>query len=304
MKILITGGRGMIGTYLSKMLTAAGHEVSHLSRSQPKNADYPTFVWDVERQYIAPDALQNVEAIVHLAGEGIADKRWTAARKKAIIDSRVQSTALLYKALQTQAHKVSVFVAASAIGFYGNRGAEVLDESSAAGGDFMAETCLAWEAASTPIAALGIRRPVVRIGIVLSTEGGALAKMLPSYKLWIGTYFGHGQQYYAWVHIHDVARVLQAAVENEKMTGIYNATAPNPVKNCDFARCIADAKKQKALILPAPAFVLRLVLGEMAAVVLNSCRVLPKALTDIDFEFKYSELLPALENLLLPSVKV
>jgi uncharacterized protein (TIGR01777 family) len=298
MNILITGGRGMLGTYLSKMLQAAGHEVSHLSRNQPKNADYPTFVWNVEKQYIDPKALQDVEAIIHLAGEGIADKRWTAARKKAIIDSRVQSTALLYKALQSQAHKVSVFVAASAIGIYGDRGAEVLDEQSAAGSDFMAETCIAWEAANKPIAALGIRCPIVRIGIVLSTAGGALAKMLPSYKLRIGTYFGSGQQYYSWVHIADVARILQAAAENTAMTGIYNATAPNPAKNCELAYGIAEAKNQKALILPAPAFALRIALGEMAAVVLNSSRVLPKALESINFEFTYPELLPALVHLL------
>lgn len=298
MKILITGGRGMLGSYLSAILKAAGHEVSHLSRSQPKNADYPTFIWDVEKQYIDPKALQDVEAIIHLAGEGIADKRWTAARKKAIIDSRVQSTALLYKALQSQPHKVSVFVAASAIGIYGDRGAEVLDEQSAAGSDFLAETCIAWEAANAPIAALGIRLPIIRIGIVLSTAGGALAKMLPSYKFRIGTYFGSGQQYYSWVHIADVARILQAAVENPAMTGIYNATAPNPVKNCELAYGIAEAKNQKALILPAPAFAMRIALGEMAAVVLNSSRVLPKALESVDFEFTYPELLPALENLL------
>ena len=301
MKILITGGRGMLGTYLSKMLQAAGHEVSHLSRNQPKSADYPTFVWDVEKQYIDPKALQDVEAIIHLAGEGIADKRWTAARKKEIIDSRVQSTDLLYKALQSQAHKVSVFVAASAIGIYGDRGAEVLDEQSAAGTDFLAKTCLEWEAANKPIAALSIRLPIIRIGIVLSTAGGALAKMLPSYKLRIGTYFGNGQQYYSWVHIQDVARILQAAAENAAMTGIYNATAPNPAKNCELAYDIAKAKKQKSLILPAPAFALRLALGEMAAVVLNSSRVLPKALESINFEFTYPELLPALENLLQPA---
>jgi uncharacterized protein len=299
LQILITGGTGLVGRYLSDLLQQAGHTVRHLSRRAAPNAKYSTFVWDVEKGYIDPRALENVDAIVHLAGEGIADRRWTAARRRAIIDSRTQSTALLARAIAEQSDTtIKTFVAASAIGFYGERGDELLDEQSAVGSDFMAETCQDWEDSNKIIREMGIRCPRIRIGIVLSTKGGALAKMLPSYRFRIGAYFGSGKQHYSWIHIHDLARVLQYAIENPALTDVYNATAPNSATNYELAAAIAKARDKKTILLPVPAFALRLALGDMAAVVLTSANVAPKALLTAGFQFGFPELLPALKDIL------
>ncbi len=299
-KVLITGGTGLIGARLSFLLQSQGYSVSHLSRKPNKNATFPAFRWDLDAGYLDPAALDEVQAIIHLAGEGIADKRWTAERRQQILDSRTKSSALLAKALaeHKDRHRVRTVVCASAIGFYGDTGSHAVDETAPAGTDFMAEVCRHWEQSSQQIRDLSIRCPLVRIGIVLSTKGGALAKMLPSYKLRIGTYFGNGAQFYAWIHIDDACRALQFCLENPNLQAIYNATAPAPVSNYDLAQSIAQAMQKKCLLLPVPRFALRLALGEMSSVVTTSTRALPTALLAEGFPFQHPDLVPAIRQLL------
>lgn len=297
--ILITGGTGLVGMFLSRHLRALGYRVIHLSRRANAAAEFPAFAWDVDKQTIDNNAITQADFIIHLAGAGIADKRWTESRKAEIIRSRVGSTQLLARALRETGHRPQAFVAASATGFYGDSGTIICTEQTPTGADFLAQTCQAWENSSQEIRALGIRTPLVRIGIVLSTQGGALAKMLPSYAVRVGAYFGDGSQYYSWIHIEDLARIFEFLVANADCDGIYNGVSPTPVSNYGLARAIADARGQKALLVPAPAFAMRAAMGEMAAVVLNSNRVLPQALQDCHFDFKYTELVPALQDLLM-----
>lgn len=296
--ILITGGTGLVGMFLSRHLRAAGYRVIHLSRRANAAAEFLAFAWDVDKQTIDNNAITQADFIIHLAGAGIADKRWTESRKAEIIRSRVGSTQLLARALRETGHRPQAFVAASATGFYGDSGKIICTEQTPTGSDFLAQTCQAWENSSQEIRSLGIRTPLVRIGIVLSTQGGALAKMLPSYAVRVGAYFGDGSQYYSWIHIEDLARIFEFLVANADCDGIYNGVSPTPVSDYGLARAIADARGQKALLVPAPAFAMRAAMGEMAAVVLNSNRVLPQALQDCHFDFKYTELVPALQDLL------
>lgn len=299
-KILITGGTGLIGMRLSALLQSQGYEVRHLSRRARKDATFPAYAWDVQAQQLDADALDGVQAVIHLAGEGIADSRWTEKRRKQILDSRTQSSALLARAIAENSHRhqIKTVVCASAIGFYGDTGDKIVDETAAAGSDFMAEVCRAWEESSQPLRALSLRCPIARIGIVLSTKGGALAKMLPSYRLRIGTYFGNGRQFYSWIHIDDACRALQFCLENPQASGTYNLVAPEAVSNYDLARAIASAMDKKCLLLPVPRFALRLALGEMSSVVTTSTRVAPAALMRDGFQFQHADLLPALRDLL------
>lgn len=297
MNVLITGATGLVGTYLAGFLQRQGHSLRLLSRQPKYNPSMPSYRWDVAAGYIDPAALADAECIIHLAGEGIADKRWTAARKKAIRESRTASCALLAKALASHPNRVHTVIGASAVGYYGDSGDQILDETSPPGHDFMAATCVDWEAAYEPILGMGIRCPRIRIGVVLSPKGGALAKMVGPYKFGLAPYLGDGQQYMPWIHIHDLARVFLLALEDPQLTDIYNAVSPNPAQNREFAQALGKALGRNGLGIPAPRFALRLLLGEMAAVVLNSNRVVPKRLQALGFEFLYPELLPALQQL-------
>jgi uncharacterized protein (TIGR01777 family) len=297
--ILITGGTGLLGQYLSKLLKNKGYAVRHLSRRERLDAEFPAYAWNPEKGQLDLRALQDLHGIIHLAGAGIADARWTAARKKEILDSRTQCLALLHRAFaQGQAPLPKVMVGCSAIGFYGERGEEDLPETAAAGNDFLAQTCQAWEAAYAPLRQLGLRLPLIRVGIVLSTQGGALAKMLPSYRFRLGAYFGSGQQWYAWVHLHDICRLFVEAIENDQYTQIYNGCSPQPLRNKDLAQVLAKALNKPSLILPAPAFALKLALGEMAAVVLTSTKALPQQTLQQGFVFDFANIQEALSHLL------
>lgn len=295
--ILITGGTGLLGMRISFLLKEQGITVRHLSRTENLNAIYPAYKWDLNAQTIDSKALDGVDGIIHLAGAGIADSRWTKSRKKAILDSRINSSKLLMKALKDRTDQPKVFVTCSAVGYYGSRKDTILDETSEAGTGFMSEVCVKWEQSVEGIRHLGIRTPVIRVGIVLSTQGGALPKLNMSYPLRVGSYFGDGQQYYPWIHLDDICQIFIKALLNENMTGIYNGTAPSPVTNKDLAQAISKAHHQKTLLVPAPSFAAKTLLGEMAAVVLNSTRAIPKALQEMQYEFQFSDLVPALEDL-------
>ncbi len=296
--ILIAGGTGMIGSHLSLLLRGQGYEVSHLSRHAEPNDEFPTFAWQPDKGTYDKKAFENVDALINLAGAGIVDKRWTAARKKVIIESRTLSNALIAKVFQNEKHDIKSYISASAIGFYADRGATLMTEKDVAGKGFLAESTVAWENAIDEVRNIGIRTVALRIGIVLSTEGGALPEMLKPFLVRTGVYFGSGEQYISWIHIDDLCRMFQFALENETMKGIYNAVAPKPLTNYAFTQTIAEAKGGGYLLLPAPAFALRIAMGEMADTVLGSTNVSSQKIENQGFKFNFTNALSALQSLL------
>ncbi len=296
--ILIAGGTGLIGRQLSKMLTDQGHTVHLLSRTADPDSKYKTFVWDVMKGEIDEAALSSADFVINFAGAGIADKRWTDKRKQLIIESRVKGNELFAEMLPKYSN-VKAYISASAIGYYGDRGTEPLPESAAAGKDgFLSESVVAWENAIEKVAATGLRTVTVRIGIVLSTKGGALEKLLLPFNFWLGVYFGNGEQIYSWIHIEDLCRIFILAIEDDEMKGVYNGVAPHPVSNKKFTEITAKSLDKSALLVPSPSFAMRLAMGEMADVVLSGSNVLSEKVEAEGFEFQYPELKPALTDIL------
>lgn len=294
--ILIAGGTGLVGRRLSQLLQGNGHEVRLLSRRANAQSQFPTFTWNLATAEIQDGALDQVDYVINLAGAGIADGRWTAARKKLIIDSRVQSAAVLQKNI-TGHPTIKAYLGASAIGYYGDRSDDWMDEQAKAGTGFLPESTLAWEAATAAVQTTGLRTITLRIGIVLSTLGGALPKMLLPFKMGMANYLGNGKQYYSWIHIDDLCGIIQHLLLQADQSGTYNAVAPTPKSNYDFTKTIKKVKYPRALLLPAPAFGIRLALGEMADVVLISTRVTSKKIENAGFEFQHPALEAALVHL-------
>lgn len=277
MIVAITGASGFLGTHLAAALVKAGHNPVRLLRN-------PT-----------PESLNTAEAVIHLAGEPVA-QRWTSAAKQRIYGSRVEGTRNLVDAISKNAHRPAVLVCASAIGIYGSRGDEILKENSPPGADFLARVVVEWEDAAQSAESLGIRVVNLRFGVVLG-NGGALAKMLPPFKLGVGGRLGSGRQWTSWIHIQDAVNLILFAMANGQLSSAVNATAPDPVTNAEFTRELARTLHRPA-IFPAPEFALRLIFGEMAGVLLASQRVLPAAAQSAGFQFRYGELAPALANVL------
>ncbi len=297
--VLIAGGTGLVGKRLSKLLKEKSYDVLHLSRRENLNATFPAYRWDVEQGLIDEKAVQQADYVINLAGTGIADKRWSASRKKLIIDSRVKSNQLLKTTFLKLQKTPKAYLSAAAIGIYGNRGDEILTEDSPIGTKgFLVESCIEWEKAIEEMSVIDTRIAVYRIGIVLSTQGGALEKMLLSFKTRVGAYFGNGEQYFSWIHIDDLCSMLVAGIENEHYKGIYNAVAPNAVSNKQMTYDLKKALGIAALIVPAPAAALRLAMGEMADVVLHGNRLSAAKLQQAGYQFKFPELIPALKDLL------
>ena len=297
--ILIAGGTGLVGKHLSQLLHAAGHTVLHLSRKQDLGAKFPAYTWDLPKKTIEQEAVDRADFIINLAGTGVADQRWTPERKRLIIGSRVDSTLLLKAAIERRPTPLRAFISASAIGFYGSRGDQLLHEDDPMGKDsFLAESVAAWEKAVEKIAETGLRTVVLRIGVVLSTRGGALEKMLIPFRFFNAAYFGNGQQWMSWVHIDDICRMFIEAIENEQLSGIYNGVAPHPFRNRDLVVELKKALGKPAVLLPAPEFALRAVMGEMADVVFDSTRVSSKKIEAVGFNFNFPGLLPALKDLI------
>jgi len=296
--ILIAGGTGLIGKRLSQLLAKKKYEVIHLSRKPDPNASFQTFAWDLRKGFIDEVAIQKADYVINLAGAGIADARWSEDRKKLIISSRVDSTLLLKNTFERLHKEPKAFLPASAIGYYGDRGNDWMYETSQPGTGFLANSCIAWEKALKDVIETGWRTVIIRIGIVLSTQGGALEKMITPMKFRAGAYFGNGQQFYSWVHIDDLCRLFIKGIEDENMQGIYNGVAPNPVTNKQFAFDLETAMGRKSVILPAPAFGLRLAMGEMADVVLTSTRVSSQKVEDQGFQFEFPQLIPALKDVI------
>ncbi len=297
-RILIAGGTGLVGKTLTQHLLGKGHEVSILSRSSKKIESVAVYQWDPLKNEIDEKCIVDVDYVINLAGAGIADKRWTASRKKLIIESRTKSAEILGRLIKSY-NKSIKYMAASAIGYYGNRGHEILTEESSPGEGFLSESVLAWEAASQSIAKIGVEVSILRIGIVLSTKGGALAKMLMSYPLKVGSYFGDGSQIYSWIHIDDLVRIFSFLMEREgKNRRVINAVAPSPVSNKQMAKSINTAGAYGALIIPAPSIAMKLALGEMSAVVLDSTKVESKKLESLGFEFQWPTIDAALSDII------
>ncbi|MGD9590507.1 MAG: TIGR01777 family oxidoreductase [Pyrinomonadaceae bacterium] len=297
MKVLITGATGLIGTALRDSFEEKGYEMLLASRSEPKSDSYVQ--WDSDTGFADEDLprLEGLDAVVHLAGESISGGlRWTEEKKRAIRDSRVFGTRTMIEAFAKLDDKPDVFVSGSAIGFYGDRGDEEMTEASPAGDTFLSEVSKEWEAESRRAEDMGIRTVLLRTGIVLSKDGGALAAMLTPFKLGAGGVVGSGKQWISWVSLDDVVGIINFAIENEKVRGAINAVAPNPVTNEEFTKTLGSVLSRPT-ILPLPEFAVNLVFGEMGdALLLDSTKVLPKRLQDAGYEFKFTELRKALEH--------
>lgn len=297
MKILISGGSGLVGSHLINVLTQRGHQVINLStRALQSNLPQVKHVqWNPEKNELDLSAFDGVDGVINLAGYNVAN-RWTEKNKALMISSRLNSTQLLVNSIKQLQHKPKVFVSASAVGIYNSSLALQTEEASPAQG-FLADLTMQWELASLPLNQ-DLRRCILRIGVVLDKHDGAIAKMLPFFNLGLGSATGSGNQYMSWIHLHDLANMFVYALENEHIVGTYNATAPSPVTNKEFSKSLAEALGKPFFFPAVPAFGMKLLFGEMATMLLNSQNISSKKILDAGFTFAYPELKPALHQLL------
>jgi uncharacterized protein len=296
-KILITGGSGTVGRHLSILLMRKGYEVVHLSRSEGKNPKIKTFLWDIEAKKIDPNCIDGVDVIVHLAGAGIAESRWTKERKKTLIESRTHSIQLIYDLLKKHPHQVNSVISAGASGFYSHRGEEWMTEFNTPNNDFLADCSIWWEQAVDEGLALGLRVVKFRTGIILDKKEGAIPKMTLPIKLGLGAPLGTGKQYVSWIHIHDVANMYLKGIEDENLQGAYNMATPNPITNAELTQAIAKTLKKPLWLPNIPSFFLKLIFGEMSAVVLGSTRMEVKKIIATGFQFRYPDIDSALQEI-------
>ena len=302
--VLITGGTGMIGQALAKQFITNGYEVIILSRSPKRSSRLHLSYakWDIEKAEIDLEALAKANIIVHLAGEGVADKRWSEKRKQAIVDSRVNSGNLLVKALSENNHQLKTFIAASAIGWYGPDTAASLEhgfvETDAPDNSYLGNTCQLWEQSTAAVASMGIRLVTLRIGIVFNKKGGALAEFLKPAKFALAAILGNGKQIVSWIHQSDLCKMIQYAIETPAVQGVYNAVAPNPVTNKKLV--ITIAKNTYPIYFPSfvPGFLLKIILGEMSIEVLKSAKVSAQKIQDAGFVFDYPNVEEAIIDLI------
>jgi uncharacterized protein (TIGR01777 family) len=300
--ILITGGSGMIGERLTDQLLQRGYHVSHLGRTK-RDGKVTTYIWDIERKYVDPEAFRNVDAIIHLAGANIGEKRWTKKRKKKILDSRIETTRLLYNELKKQPHSVKSVVCAAGSSYYGlDNGGKLAEEDDKPGNDFLAIVCQLWEKELDKFQELGLRVVKLRAAIVLSSKGGALKKMKTPTELCVGAVLASGLQPMTWIHIDDHCGIIIKALEDDSMEGAYNSVAPNPVTNEQFTKELASVLHRPIILPHAPAFILRIVFGEMASLVLNGIRLSSDKISRAGYAFRFTHLRDALEHLLAKNV--
>jgi uncharacterized protein (TIGR01777 family) len=302
--ILITGGTGLIGTALSKFLTARQHQVIILTRHPRSAASNISYAgWDPAKGTIDAEAVQKADYIINLAGAGVADKRWTKKRKEEIVNSRVQSGALLVKALEEMPNKVKAVISISGIGWYGDdkkrdAAKHFFTEEDPADGDYLGQTCMQWEEAIRPVTALNKRLVIFRCGIALSAAGGAFTEFKKPVRLGVATIFGSGRQILSWIHIEDLCRMFLYAIENERIQGIYNATAPQPCTSRNFIMSLARKMKGRFFIpIYVPSFVLKMALGELSVEILKSASVSCEKISRAGFQFLYPSLEVALDDL-------
>lgn len=301
MRVLITGGTGLIGTALVKSLQDDGNEVIILSRAPEQQKDRVAAGvrlerWDGRSTEGWGPLVEEVDAIVNLAGEGIADGRWTAARKQRIMASRVAAGKALVAAVAEANARPGVLIQSSAVGYYGPCADEILTEEAAAGSDFLADVCVAWEASTAEVEEMGVRRPVIRTGVVLSREGGAFPRMALPFRLFAGGPLGNGNHYFPWIHIDDEVAAIRFLLAHETAAGPYNLTAPDPLRNRDFVRLLGRTMRRPALV-PTPSLALKAIFGEMSTVLLDGQRAVPARLQEAGFEYVYSGIEDALRIL-------
>jgi len=296
--ILITGGSGLIGKALSQKLLAEGHQVRILSRTPNPQSKIPAFFWDVEKQEIDEKAFDGIDHLVHLAGEGVADKRWTEKRKKEVIDSRVNSMKLITRVIKKKNILLKSVVGASATGIYGMVTSDkIFTETDKGPEDFLTHTCEVWERSYDEISGLSEKTVVIRISVVLSKQGGALKLLLPLFNMGLGSAVGKGSQYMPWIHIDDLISVIHHGLFDPDFKGVYNAVAPEHHTSNSFSAALAKALHKPFFAPNVPAFALRLLFGEMANVLLLGSRVSSKKLTDAGFVFQYPNLKQAFEKI-------
>lgn len=297
-KILITGASGLVGSQLTEMLLQKGYQVVHVGRTK-RAGKVPAFVWDVAKQEFDIEALAGVDTIINLAGAGVADKRWTDSRKHELLESRTKSLALLYKTLSVNNHQVTAVISASAIGYYGFVGDDVFTEDSKPGTDFLATLTQLWEAEADKLNTLNIRTVKLRIGIVLSDKGGALNEMAKPVQMFVGSPLGSGKQYLSWIHIDDLCAMFLKATTDENLRGAYNAVCGDWVTNKEMTKAIGKVLSRPVWPVHIPAFVLKLILGEMANIVLQGSKVSADKIKQTGFNFTYTKIDDALKSLKL-----
>ena len=295
--VLLTGGSGLIGKHLTQLLLDNGYEVSHLSRTPETMPGVKTYLWNVEKNEIDAACIIGVDTIIHLAGAGVAENRWTDKRKKEIVNSRTRSIWLIYDLLKKKNHLVKSVISASATGFYGDRDGQILTEFTTPGNDFLAEVCQKWEAAVDEGAELGLRIVKLRTGIVLDKNGGALPQMANPVKWGIGSPLGDGRQWMPWIHWQDVADMYFYAIINAKLKGVFNMAAPNPVTNQQFTQALAKQLHRPLWAPKVPVFLIKLLFGEMSIAILGSAKASSQKIEDAGFTFKYPELDKALKEI-------
>ena len=288
----------MIGTRLTQLVMEAGHSAAHLGRST-RVGTVKSYLWDIGKKTIDPSALLSADAIIHLAGANVGDKRWTTKRKEEILQSRLQSARLLFEELKKGNHRVKTLVAASAVGFYGSGDNQTqFTEEDRQGKGFLADVVGEAERAVDQIATLGIRVVKLRAGVVLSERGGALKELLLPVRLYVGSPLGTGEQILSWIHLDDLCRIFIKAVEDESMNGVYNAVAPNPVSNKELTYMMAEALNKPILLPRVPAFAIKLLFGEMAEVVLEGSKISSRKIQAAGFNFKFENARNAITDLL------
>lgn len=302
MQILIAGGTGTIGRRLVRHLLEHGHVVKVVSRQVYKPANLPAKIifaqWDGKTAAGWGHLIEGVDAVVNLAGAGIGDAKWTEARKKEIIDSRINAGKAVVEAISTASAKPKVLIQSSAVGYYGpQNNDEVITEDNGPGNDFLTKTCLAWEASTEAVEALGVRRVVIRSGVVLDMQGGALPRMILPFRFFVGGPIGSGRQWFSWIHYGDEVEAIRFLIQTETAHGPFNLTAPNPVRNRVLARVIGRVLKRPALA-PAPGFVFKAVFGEMSTVLLDGQQAVPKRLQELGYQFKFPQVEEALRDIL------
>ena len=295
--ILITGGSGLLGMQLTAELLKQGHTISHLSRRPGKDPHVKTFLWDVKKERIDSHCIDGIDTIIHLAGAGIADKRWTEERKREIIESRTKSIGLIFGLMKEKAHKVHTVISASGINYYGDRGDELLTETSTPADDFIGKCCIEWENAVDEGKQFDLRVLKFRTGVVLTTKGGALPQLALPVKLGIGSPLGTGNQWVPWIHHSDAIAMYLHGVNNEQIDGVYNMVAPLPVTNLQLTVAVAKQLHRPLWAPNVPAPVIKFLFGQMASLVLGSTKAAAQKIEDTGFTFTYPDITSALKEI-------
>jgi len=299
-RIIIAGGSGLIGRALTSSLISTGCEVAVLSRYPEKVRGLSPAVrierWDAQTAEGWGTLINDADVIINLAGESISSGRWTSKRKSKIYNSRVNAGRAIVQAIEKADHRPRVLVQASGVGFYGTHQDEQITEEFPSGKDFLAQLAIGWEASTAPVEALGVRRTIIRTGVVLSRDGGALPRMLMPFRFYIGGKLGSGWQWFPWIHITDEVNAIRFLIENDNAIGPFNLVAPNPVTNADFIRILGERLGRPAIIT-TPAFLLRMIFGEMSTILLDGQRAVPKRLTELGYDFHFPEVTSALQEL-------